>query len=188
MTGSNGLEAYRRLIQQNEPMSKNRSMGLLNVIMNWAQFSSKSSLMSQVLKLEHAFAEYEKLGQTLGDELKTAIRLRSATGQLKTWLQLQVKESTTYNNMREMVMTYDATTTRRSEQMVLGLDGAPGSSYDGPVAMEVDRIYKGKNKGKGKGRSHKGQKGDWLFQPERTEGTIQHVPQFQRQRKGPESH
>ena len=33
--GSNGLEAYRALIQQNEPLSKNRSMGLLNVIMIW---------------------------------------------------------------------------------------------------------------------------------------------------------
>ena len=33
-TGNNGLEAYRTLIQQNEPISKNRSMGLLNVIMN----------------------------------------------------------------------------------------------------------------------------------------------------------
>ena len=36
--GSNGLEACRALIQQNEPLSKNRSMGLLNVIMNWPQF------------------------------------------------------------------------------------------------------------------------------------------------------
>ena len=38
-TGNNGLEAYRTLIQQNEPTSKNRSMGLLNVIMNWPTFS-----------------------------------------------------------------------------------------------------------------------------------------------------
>ena len=36
--GSNGLEESRALIQQNEPLSKNRSMGLLNVIMIWPQF------------------------------------------------------------------------------------------------------------------------------------------------------
>ena len=41
--GFNGLEAYRTLIQQNEPVSKNRSMGLLNVIMNWPAFSNKLS-------------------------------------------------------------------------------------------------------------------------------------------------
>ena len=45
VSGCNGLEAYRTLIQQNEPVSKNRSMGLLNVIMNWPAFSGKLSLM-----------------------------------------------------------------------------------------------------------------------------------------------
>lgn len=39
----NGLEAYRPLIQQNEPASKNRSMGLLSVIMGWPAFNSKTS-------------------------------------------------------------------------------------------------------------------------------------------------
>ena len=38
-----GLPNFDRL--QNEPASKNRSMGLLNVIMNWPQFSGKQSLM-----------------------------------------------------------------------------------------------------------------------------------------------
>ena len=87
VSNSNGLEAYRLLIQQNEPLSKNRSMGLLNVIMNWPSFNSKVSLMQQVLKLENAYAEYEKLGSKFNDDLKTAILMRSVTGQLKTWLQ-----------------------------------------------------------------------------------------------------
>ena len=96
VSGSNGLEAYRMLIQQNEPLSKNRSMGLLNVIMNWPTFSGKMSFMQHILKLEHAYAEYEKLGTKLNDDLKTAVLMRSVTGQLKTWLQLQVSETTTY--------------------------------------------------------------------------------------------
>lgn len=62
VTGQNGLEAYRTLIQQNEPVSKNRSMGLLNAIMNWPTFNAKTSLMQKVLRLEHAYTEYEKLG------------------------------------------------------------------------------------------------------------------------------
>ena len=104
ITGCNGLEAYRTLIQQNEPVSKNRSMGLLNIIMNWPAFGGKQSLMQQVLKLEHAFNEYEKLGSRLNDDLKTAILMRSVTGQLKVWLQLQVTETTTYSRVREMVL------------------------------------------------------------------------------------
>ena len=104
IAGCNGLEAYGTLIQQNEPVSKNRSMGLLNIIMNWPQFGGKQSLMQQVLKLEHAFNEYEKLGSRLNDDLKTAILMRSVTGQLTVWLQLQATESTTYSRVREMVI------------------------------------------------------------------------------------
>ena len=153
VSGSNGFEAYRLLIQQNEPLSKNRSMGLLNVIMNWPTFSGKMSYMQQILKLEHAYAEYEKLGTRLNDDLKTAVLMRSITGQLKTWLQLQVSETTTYAKVREMIMAYDASTTRWSEQMVLGIDNSsPGT--DGPVPMEIDRIEgKGKGKHHGKGKS-----------------------------------
>ena len=109
-------------------------MGLLNVIMNWPTFSGKMSYMQQILKLEHAYAEYEKLGTRLNDDLKTAVLMRSITGQLKTWLQLQVSETTTYAKVREMIMAYDASTTRWSEQMVLGIDNSsPGT--DGPVPM-----------------------------------------------------
>jgi hypothetical protein len=110
--GCNGLVAYRTLIQQNEPVSKNRSMGLLNVIMNWPTFSNKMSLMQNVLKLEHGYSEYEKLGSRLNDELKTAILIRSVTGQLKVWLQLQVNEATTYGKVREMILRYDTSTMR----------------------------------------------------------------------------
>ena len=152
LTGSNGLEAYRMLIQQNEPVSKNRSMGLLNVIMNWPAFTGKLSLMQQLLRLEHAFAEYEKLGTKLNEDLKTAILMRSLTGQLKVWLQLQVNESTTYAKVREMVLLYDSSTTKWSEQMVLGTDSAM-SAAEGPVPMEIDRVQsKGKSKGS-KGKS-----------------------------------
>lgn len=75
--------------------------------------------MQQVLKLEHAYSEYEKLGSKLSDDLKTAVLMRSVTGQLKTWLQLQVNEGTTYAKVREMILMYDTSTTRWSEQMVL---------------------------------------------------------------------
>ena len=157
---SNGLEAYRLLIQQNEPLSKNRSMGVLNVIMHWPAFTGKLSLMQHVLRLEHAYAEYERFGSKFNDDLKTAILMRSVTGQLKTWLQLQVSESTTYAKVKEMILLYDASTTKRSEHMVLGVDGTTGNS-DGPVPMEMDRVeYKGKSKGgKGKSKDKGGSKG-----------------------------
>ena len=87
---------------------RTEAWGFLNVIMNWPAFTGKLSLMQQLLRLEHAFAEYEKLGTKLNEDLKTAILMRSLTGQLKVWLQLQVNESTTYAKVREMVLLYDS--------------------------------------------------------------------------------
>ena len=161
--GSNGLEAYRALIQQNEPLPKNRSMGLLNVVMNWPQFSGKTGLMQQVLELEHAYTEYEKLGSKLNDDLKTTILMRSVTGQEKTLLQLQVTESTTYSKVREMILMYDASTTRWSEQMVLDSDG--GVNTDGPVPQEIDRVQQ-----KGKGKSGKEKSKDKGFAKGQSKG------------------
>ena len=151
----NGFEAYRQVIQSNEPMNKNRAMSLLGLIMNWPAFNNKSSYLNQVMKLENAYAEYEKLGNNLSDEIKTAVLLRSVQGTLKTWLQLSFKDNTTYAQMREAVLSYDRSTTKWSEMMVLGRDSGANDT-SGP--MEVDRV-KGYEKGKGKGKDGKGAKG-----------------------------
>ena len=151
----NGFEAYRQVILSNEPMNKNRAMSLLGLIMNWPAFNNKSSYLNQVMKLENAYSEYEKLGNNLGDEIKTAVLLRSVQGTLKTWLQLSFKDNTTYAQMREAVLSYDRSTTKWSEMMVLGRDGG---SNDTSGPMEVDRV-KGYEKGKGKGKDGKGHKG-----------------------------
>ena len=95
-------------------------MSLLSTIMSWPQFHNKSSLLSQIMRLDGAFMEYERLGSKLNDELKAAILLRSVTEQLKTWLQLQVSETTTYNNVREHILAYERSTAKWTEQMVLG--------------------------------------------------------------------
>ena len=159
---SNGFEAYRQLCAANEPQNKNRSMSLLSTIMSWQQFSNKSSLLSQIMRLDGAFLEYERLGSKLNDELKAAILLRSVTGQLRTWLQLQVSETTTYSNVRERILAYERSTSKRTEQMVLGSDLSLNSSHDTSGPMEVDRVFdaKGKHKGeKGKGKDKGKNKG-----------------------------
>ena len=152
---SNGFEAYRQLVVANEPQNKNRSMSLLSTIMSWPQFNNKSSLLSQIMRLDGAFMEYERLGSKLNDELKAAILLRCVTGQLKTWLQLQVSETTTYNSVREHVLSYERSTSKWTEQMVLGNDLSMSVNQGSSGPMDVDRVFdaKGKQKGKkGKGK------------------------------------
>ena len=154
---ANGYEAYRQLIASNEPHSKNRSMSLLNLIMNWPSFNAKSSLLSQIMKLENAYAEYERLGTALAEEIRSAVLMRCLTGQLKVWLQLQINETTTYLRLRELIVGYERSTSKWTESMVLGSDAVVDSS----APMEVDRVqHKGKGKGKdGKGKGYKGKDG-----------------------------
>lgn len=86
--------------------------------------------------------------------------MHSVTGQLKVRLQLHVNEPTTFSQVCEMILLYDASTTNWSEQLVLGTDSAM-SSNDGPVPMEIDRMEpKGRNKA-AKGESKENPKKTW---------------------------
>ena len=70
-----------------------------------------------------------------------------------------------------MIVLYDASTTKWSEQLALASDSAM-SSNDGPLPMEIDRMEpKGKNKGaKGESKENpkeNGKKQGKIFWPER---------------------
>ena len=113
----------------------------------------KGGLLNQLLKLEEGFTEYERTGAKLEDTIKFAILMKCVSGQLKTWLQLNVAESQSYTAIQ-----HDGATLRWSSAMMLGQE-----NKDGAVPMEIDRLQaKGKGpkgKGKGKDQSQKGKKG-----------------------------
>ena len=158
--GSNGFEVFRLLVLSMEPVSRNRSLGILNAIMSWPQFSMKGgSVVAQLLKSEAAFREYERTtGEALQEELRFAVVFPCVTGQLKTWLQLQVQDGTSYADLREHIVRYDKATLKWTDAMCL----ASEPSHE-TVPMDVDRIEKGKKgKGKSKGMNNKGKqtKGD----------------------------
>ena len=90
----------------------------------------------------------------MAEELRTAVLLRSVTGQLKVWLQLQIDDSFGYDKVRELILSYERSTAKWTEQMVLGTSMASDTS----APMEVDRIQKGK--GSGKDQKGSGKKGD----------------------------
>ena len=69
-------------------------------------------------------------------------------GQLKTYLQVTLRDGTSYEDLREAALRYDQSTIKWTQSMSLGC--AVGSS-DGPTPMDVDRVEKGKGK-KGKGK------------------------------------
>ena len=144
---ANGVEAYRMLIQSLEPAGKNRSLGLLTMILEWGQFDmKKGGILTQLLRLEEAFIEYERTGSKLEDSLKFAILMKCVSGQLKMWLQLHVAESQDYTRLREAIIQYDNATLKWSSTMMMGQDSG------GPAPMEIDRIGQKGDKGKGKSK------------------------------------
>ena len=153
----NGFEAVRQLFKTCQPSSRNRALGLLHILMRSPEFEMKSAMLPQILKLEDSFREYERIGGVLSGELKFAILMKSIGGQLKTYLNMTIQDSTTYDALRESILQYDQATIKWSSTMALGSNSVVAN--DGPAPMEVDRIWKGKGQGKYKGKHDKG-KGD----------------------------
>ena len=116
----NGMEAVRQLFRTCQPSSRNRSLGLLHVIMQWPSFDMKSALLPQVLKLEDSFREYEKIASPLPEEIRFAVLMKVLGGQLKTYLQVTLKDGTSYEDLRESALRYDQSTIRWVQSMALG--------------------------------------------------------------------
>ena len=150
----NGFEAVRQLFKTCQPSSRNRALGLLHLLMKWPEFDMKVAMLPQILKLEDSFREYERIGGALSGELKFAVLMKCIGGQLKTYLNMTIQDTTTYENLRESILQYDQATIKWSNTMSLGTT----LQNDLPTPMEVDRIKgKGKDvKGKGKGKGFKG--------------------------------
>ena len=151
----NGFEALRQLVLSMRPNTQARGLSLLASVTAWPSFSMNKPLQAQLLKLEDAYEETRRAGTTLGDELKCAILLRCLSGALKTHLSLSLKETSTYNELREEILRWD-----RGHEKWSKLVSTSDDTSD-PKPMEVDRIQgKGKSHDKGKGKSDKGnQKG-----------------------------
>ena len=84
--------------------------------------------------------------------------LRRLLSQVRSHIQLQMDDSTSYSSARAFVLSYEVTTTTWSTAKVhqsLGVTEPPSE----PVPMEVDAVTKGKgkkgDKGKGKGKQPK---------------------------------
>jgi len=54
----NGFESLRLLIRNCQPSNRNRSLGLLQLLMSWPSFDQKVAMLPQILKLEDSIKEY----------------------------------------------------------------------------------------------------------------------------------
>ena len=161
----NGFETWRQLTQLYLPKTKSRAISLLAALMNAPNFTMKDrTLLDQVLGLERIRAEYVRSSSTdISDDLMLSVLVKCLPKAIQQHVQLQLNESSTYSQVRNLVVGYERTTTTWSPGKIhseLGIlpsssssVGNPSASYSGPAPMEIDRFEKGKNKGKVKGKT-----------------------------------
>ena len=158
----NGLEVYRQLLQQFQPSSKSRALSLLSAYMQAPAFVKEKTLHEQVLGLERLRSEYQKCaGENVSDDLALSILVKCLPNHIRQYVQLQMSDATTYDSIRNYVMSYEVVTSSWRTSKVhneLGVVGSYSStSNSGPSPMEIDAItWKGKGKQKGKHGKGKG--------------------------------
>ena len=155
VANADGYEAWRQLLVSLRPSTRGRGLALMSAIMAWPEFSMKTALQPQLLRLEDSFMEAERAGVKVQDEVKVAVVLKCITGQLRTHVNLQLSEGMSYRDLREVLFKYD-----RAQQRWAHL-----VQTSDETAMEIDRVQdKGKGKkggkdGKGKGKKGRDEKG-----------------------------
>ena len=147
-----GFEALRQMTLSMRPNAQAGGLALLSTVTAWPGFTMSKPLQAPLLRLEDAFEETRRAGSNLGDKVKTTILLRCITGALKTHLSLNLKETSSYGEVREEVLRWDKAHQKWSNLVQLHDDGGAGTSGNSDVMpMEIDRI-KGKS---GNGKANK---------------------------------
>ena len=168
VNGRNGFEAWRQLLSQYQPRTRARSISMLSALMNFPVFNKAQTIIEQIQGFERLRNEYRRSsGVDLADDVSLSILVRCLPKALQQHVQLQLKEDSTYNTVRSMVVAYEQTTSSWTDKRIYSEVGvALGSvgSYNNPggaAPMEIDAVqqwkgkgkgHKGKGKGKGKGK------------------------------------
>ena len=166
----NGFECWRQLTCQFSPRTRSRSLAMLSAIMALPAFTRERTLREQLMSFERLISEYEKAsGNPLPGDVKLSVVLKAIPKALQSHVHLRMDASTTYEDVKNLVLSYEVSTTNWSAarvQQELGLLSPLKSS----TSMEVDQEgsvsqIKGQDKGKGKGKGKdkgkdKGGKGD----------------------------
>ena len=164
MEQRNGFALWKELHKEYLPSTRARSLALAQALASYPSFAKDKTVLDNVLSYEQLVQEFEKMsGTTYPQELKAATLIRCSENRVREHLQLTIKETTTYKEIREAVLSHEqASKTWSQESIMKSLNVRPDPN--GPAPMEVDRVQeKGKGKGKYKGKGKDKGKSWWQF-------------------------
>ena len=163
----NGLEAWRVLMNDMQPPTRQRALALIQSL-NKLKFDGSKSITEQLPQFETLVREYERTSKQLyPDDLKVAAVVSALPSTIQLHVQMGIQETTTYEELKQKIELYEQVTTRwnfdtGSQSASLQLQTLPKRHDDGgPQPMDVDQVgsiskgFKGKD-GKGKGKKGKG--------------------------------
>jgi len=163
-----GFKLWHTLVREYMPNTRQRALALAQALGAYPVFGKDKSSLESILAFEQLVMQYEEAsGSTYPLELMSATLIRCCQPKLREQLQLSINEESTYQEIRDKVLSFERVSKIWStEQVLKHVQDQPsysGGSADGPIPMEVDRIEKGgkgKSKGKNKGKGFSG--GEWL--------------------------
>lgn len=147
-----GFRLWYELCKEYLPSSKQRTLSLAQTLAQYPSFNSKSSMLEQILNFAQLVGQYEaSSGNVYPGDLKAATILQCSPTRVREYLQLSLKEESTYSDIREALLAYERVTKGyTSEQLLKQVQTTPDSEA---TPMEVDRITKGgKDSGKKGGK------------------------------------
>ena len=159
---NNGFQAWSLLMKDMEPATRQRSLALLTQLSR-VQFASDKTITEQLPAYDNLIREYERVSKSkFPDDAKLASVMLALPPQLRTQIQMNIDENTTFEILVQRIQQYEAVTTRWDASNSLTLPHKTSTlTNDTSGPMEVDAVYE---KGKGKGKKGKGKdkgKGKW---------------------------
>ena len=167
-----GFAIWYQLMREFEPTSRQRSLALAQALASYPVFAKDKSCLESILVYEQTVQQFEESSSTTyPDELKVATLMRCCNSKLREFLQLNIKDSSTYVEVREHIMNYERVSKSWTQEQVLkAIQQDPARpDHGGPTPMEIDRVEvkgKGKSKSKSKGKNNSGSgwsSGAWGF-------------------------
>ena len=149
VAGSNGYEAWRQLMLEMQPQTRQRQLALMTQLNNMS-FDPKRSLNEQLGKFDEVVREYERIsGTTYPDDLRISTLVSAAPAPLQVQLHMALTPATTYSELKEKVLAYERSTTKWHASSGLQFP-AVAATVDHGTPMEIDMVTHGGKKGGGK--------------------------------------
>ena len=158
-----GFAIWYQLMREFEP-SRQRSLALAQALASYPVFSKDKSCLESILVYEQTVQQFEESSSTTyPDELKVATLMGCCSSKLREFLQLNIKDSSTYLEVREHIMNYERVSKGWTQEQVLkALQDPLRPDSGGPTPMEIDRVeVKGKGKSKTKSKGKNGSGSGW---------------------------